>query len=350
MPGPVARAGEGSNQRWAAGGVLILLGGIALVEGWRLHALRTEMVAGAVVGDDTLPLDRGRRPARPRHPRGRRRTTAAREGRRCRPAPSAPGCSRRRACSSRTGSSFPTSATRGAPRSSRSGLYRTMGSYRWPVGDAARRGDDGAPLPACFGSGCSSRCRPAGSGSERRAVDVLGQLAGGFAAALAPTNLLMAALGALLGTLVGVLPGLGPTAAIAILFPLTTVLAPVPAIIMLAGHLLRRHVRRLHHRHPPEHPGRGGLGADVPRRLPDGPPGPRRRRARHRGHRLVLRGDARRRRPHVLRPAPGRPGAAVRPARVLRPHGAGLHGGGVAVQRLAAQGASPWPRSATSSR
>jgi putative tricarboxylic transport membrane protein len=66
-------------------------------------------------------------------------------------------------------------------------------------------------------------------------LDVLGQLAGGFAAALSPTNLLMAALGALLGTLVGVLPGLGPTAAIAILFPLTTVLAPVPAIIMLAG-------------------------------------------------------------------------------------------------------------------
>jgi putative tricarboxylic transport membrane protein len=66
-------------------------------------------------------------------------------------------------------------------------------------------------------------------------VEVLGQLAGGFAAALSPTNLMMAALGALLGTLVGVLPGLGPTAAIAILFPLTTVLAPVPAIIMLAG-------------------------------------------------------------------------------------------------------------------
>ncbi len=66
-------------------------------------------------------------------------------------------------------------------------------------------------------------------------MEVLSQLAGGFAAALSPMNLGMAALGALLGTLVGVLPGLGPTAAIAILFPLTTVLAPVPAIIMLAG-------------------------------------------------------------------------------------------------------------------
>src|SRR3972149_2954561 len=66
-------------------------------------------------------------------------------------------------------------------------------------------------------------------------MDVLGYLASGFAAALTPTNLLMAVLGSLLGTFVGVLPGLGPTAAIAVLFPLTAVLAPVPAIIMLAG-------------------------------------------------------------------------------------------------------------------
>jgi putative tricarboxylic transport membrane protein len=66
-------------------------------------------------------------------------------------------------------------------------------------------------------------------------LDVLGHLGGGFAAALSPVNLTMALLGSLLGTLVGVLPGLGPTAAIAILFPLTTVLPPVPAIIMLAA-------------------------------------------------------------------------------------------------------------------
>jgi len=45
----------------------------------------------------------------------------------------------------------------------------------------------------------------------------------------------MAFVGALCGTFVGVLPGLGPTAAIAILFPLTTVLSPVSAIIMLAA-------------------------------------------------------------------------------------------------------------------
>jgi putative tricarboxylic transport membrane protein len=66
-------------------------------------------------------------------------------------------------------------------------------------------------------------------------VEVLAHLAAGFSGALTPTNLGMALLGSLLGTLVGVLPGLGPTAAIAILFPLTAVLAPAPAIIMLAG-------------------------------------------------------------------------------------------------------------------
>jgi hypothetical protein len=35
---------------------LILLGLLALWEGWRLYGLRTEMVAGAVVGDDTFPV------------------------------------------------------------------------------------------------------------------------------------------------------------------------------------------------------------------------------------------------------------------------------------------------------
>ena len=39
-------------------------------------------------------------------------------------------------------------------------------------------------------------------------MDVLGQLAGGFATALTPENLLFAAVGVTLGTLVGVLPGI----------------------------------------------------------------------------------------------------------------------------------------------
>ena len=48
-------------------------------------------------------------------------------------------------------------------------------------------------------------------------------------------NLLFCFLGVLMGTLVGVLPGLGPTAAIALLLPNTFHVAPVTAIIMLAG-------------------------------------------------------------------------------------------------------------------
>jgi putative tricarboxylic transport membrane protein len=39
----------------------------------------------------------------------------------------------------------------------------------------------------------------------------------------------------MIGTLVGVLPGIGPTSGIAILLPLTTVLPPIPAIIMMAA-------------------------------------------------------------------------------------------------------------------
>jgi hypothetical protein len=35
---------------------LTLLGLLASWEGWRLYGLRTEMVAGAVVGDDTFPV------------------------------------------------------------------------------------------------------------------------------------------------------------------------------------------------------------------------------------------------------------------------------------------------------
>ncbi|HYL80123.1 MAG TPA: tripartite tricarboxylate transporter permease [Candidatus Acidoferrum sp.] len=57
----------------------------------------------------------------------------------------------------------------------------------------------------------------------------------GFATALSPLNLLWATVGCLIGTLVGVLPGIGPSSGIAILLPLTTVLPPTPAIIMMAA-------------------------------------------------------------------------------------------------------------------
>lgn len=60
-------------------------------------------------------------------------------------------------------------------------------------------------------------------------------LLGGFAVVLQLQNLAFCFLGALIGTLIGVLPGLGPTAAIAMLLPLTIGLDPVTAIIMIAG-------------------------------------------------------------------------------------------------------------------
>jgi len=60
-------------------------------------------------------------------------------------------------------------------------------------------------------------------------------LLAGLSQALTWEHLFMAAIGALVGTFVGVLPGLGPTSAIAILLPLTAVLEPTSAIIMLAG-------------------------------------------------------------------------------------------------------------------
>src|SRR5262249_33978161 len=48
-------------------------------------------------------------------------------------------------------------------------------------------------------------------------------------------NLVYCFFGVFLGTAIGVLPGLGPTATIAMLLPVTFVLPPVSALIMLAG-------------------------------------------------------------------------------------------------------------------
>src|SRR5665647_724980 len=57
----------------------------------------------------------------------------------------------------------------------------------------------------------------------------------GFATAMQPANLLFAVMGCLLGTIIGVLPGVGPAAGTAMLIPITFVLDPTPAIIMLAA-------------------------------------------------------------------------------------------------------------------
>ena len=66
-------------------------------------------------------------------------------------------------------------------------------------------------------------------------MDTLGALAGGFAVALSPVNLLFAFIGAVLGTAVGVLPGLGPALTVALLLPVTYTLAPTASFIMFAG-------------------------------------------------------------------------------------------------------------------
>ena len=64
---------------------------------------------------------------------------------------------------------------------------------------------------------------------------LLNNLALGFETAFTATNLLYCLLGCLLGTLIGVLPGIGPIATISMLLPITYVLPPVSALIMLAG-------------------------------------------------------------------------------------------------------------------
>src|SRR3954452_11441363 len=64
---------------------------------------------------------------------------------------------------------------------------------------------------------------------------ILHNLVIGFGVAVTPIHLLYALIGCLLGTLIGVLPGIGPVATIAMLLPITFNLAPVSALIMLAG-------------------------------------------------------------------------------------------------------------------
>jgi putative tricarboxylic transport membrane protein len=66
-------------------------------------------------------------------------------------------------------------------------------------------------------------------------LETLNNLLYGFAVCLQPSNLFFCFLGVLFGTLVGVLPGLGPSAAIALLLPITFYVKPESSIIMLAG-------------------------------------------------------------------------------------------------------------------
>jgi putative tricarboxylic transport membrane protein len=66
-------------------------------------------------------------------------------------------------------------------------------------------------------------------------VEIFGGLLHGFALALQPVNLFWCFVGVFLGTIVGIMPGLGPPATIAMLLPLTFLMNPASAMIMLAG-------------------------------------------------------------------------------------------------------------------
>ncbi|HTS41140.1 MAG TPA: tripartite tricarboxylate transporter permease [Xanthobacteraceae bacterium] len=66
-------------------------------------------------------------------------------------------------------------------------------------------------------------------------MDLLHNLSFGFGVAFSLQNLAYCMIGVTVGTLIGVLPGIGPLATIAMLLPITYNVAPVGALIMLAG-------------------------------------------------------------------------------------------------------------------
>jgi TctA family transporter len=66
-------------------------------------------------------------------------------------------------------------------------------------------------------------------------MEVFSNLALGFSVAFSPLNLFWCFMGAFIGTAIGVLPGVGPVATMALLLPVTYLLTPEGALIMLAG-------------------------------------------------------------------------------------------------------------------
>lgn len=66
-------------------------------------------------------------------------------------------------------------------------------------------------------------------------MDTILLLAGGFAQAFTPMNLIFALIGVFLGTAVGILPGIGPALTVALLLPITFKLDPGGSLIMFAG-------------------------------------------------------------------------------------------------------------------
>jgi putative tricarboxylic transport membrane protein len=66
-------------------------------------------------------------------------------------------------------------------------------------------------------------------------MDLINNLALGFATALTLQNLLWCAIGCIIGTTIGMVPGIGPIVTISLLMPLTYHMPAVSSIIMLAG-------------------------------------------------------------------------------------------------------------------
>ena len=156
-------------------------------------------------------------------------------------------------------------------------------------------------------------------------MDILANVAQGFSVALQPVNLLACFIGVFIGTLVGVLPGIGPVSAMSLLLPVTLAGSPESRDHHDGRHLLRLDVWRLDDLDPRQHPGRGGLGRDLPRRPPDGAAGPGRAGARHRGARLVLRRHLRDRGADARRAGARERRHRFRPGRVFQPDGARPH-------------------------
>lgn len=66
-------------------------------------------------------------------------------------------------------------------------------------------------------------------------MDIFDNIMLGLTTALDWNNLLWCIIGVSLGTLIGVIPGVGTLATMSLLFPITYVLEPTAALIMLAG-------------------------------------------------------------------------------------------------------------------
>ncbi|MBL3562488.1 tripartite tricarboxylate transporter permease, partial [Rhodovulum sulfidophilum] len=66
-------------------------------------------------------------------------------------------------------------------------------------------------------------------------MDVLALLADGFAASISPLNLMIVLIGVTVGIFIGAMPGLGSVNGVAIVLPLTFIVPPGSAIILLAA-------------------------------------------------------------------------------------------------------------------